>query len=71
MSTALILNIAFSAVVFAVVVGRIALAIANQHDDRGVTLVSRQRGHRLAFRRAAQPRPQPARGSRGRPWPAA
>ena len=65
MSTVLIVNIALDVVVFAAILGKLAWAITTQHRDRGVTLVSQQRGHRLALRRPARSRPQPTRGYRG------
>ena len=76
MTTALILNIALSGLVFAAIIGKLVWSIATQHHDRGVTVVSRPRRDRWAFPRPtrvgpADPRPQTALGSRGQAWPAA
>lgn len=66
MTTALILNIALDALVFAVIGGKLLWAIATQHRDRGLTHVSGQRHHRTALQAAAHPRPQ-GRPDRPRP----
>jgi hypothetical protein len=66
MTTALILNIVFSAAVFAGVFARLVWSIATQHRDRAHVFVS---DPRRARPRAA--RPQVARTYRGQPWPAA
>jgi hypothetical protein len=68
MTIALILNIAFSAVVFVALIAHIVHSIRTQHHDRGVTLVSGQRRHRWEWTRADRPqraRPQGARQYRG------
>jgi hypothetical protein len=68
MTTALILNIAFSAVVFIALIAHLVRHIATQHRDRGVTIVSGARHHRPE--RARPARPQIAWQSRGQTWPA-
>jgi hypothetical protein len=48
MTTALILNLIFAAVVLVAIVGGLTWAMATQPRDRGVTLVRRSRRHRRA-----------------------
>jgi hypothetical protein len=59
MTTALILNIAFSAVVLIALIAHLVRHIATQHRDRGVTIVSR--ADRYRWERSGPGRPQVAR----------
>jgi hypothetical protein len=72
MTTALILNLVLSALVLIPLLAHIVRAIATQHHDRGVTLVSGQPRYRWVRTRPERPHaPQPrrARGYRGQVWP--
>jgi hypothetical protein len=52
MSTALILNLALSAAVLALIIGELALSIATQHRDRGPERARPAAGDEAAFRAA-------------------
>jgi len=55
MTTAIILNIVFSALVLIALLVHVVRAIVTQHHDRGVTLVSGARRHRWVWTRPARP----------------
>jgi hypothetical protein len=79
MTTAIILNIVFSALVLIALLVHIIRAIVTQHHDRGVTLVSGEKRHRWVWTRPTRPgserraseRPGTERSYGGQAWPAA
>jgi hypothetical protein len=64
MTSALILNLAFSAFIAVLVIGVVVAAILTQHHDRGVHVVQRTQ------RRAHPPKPTFGALTRRRAWPA-
>lgn len=61
MTTAVILNIAFSIPILAAIVGSVVWAIVTNHRDHGVTLVSGQRRRHWAWS-GQRPRVRPHPG---------
>ena len=65
MTTALVLNLALSVFIFAVIIGKLVYAIATQQRDLGVT-----HERRTASRRQPAPAPRFGAATRRHAWPA-